>query len=426
MTESPLEGRTIYMPPMSYSGVSMLAAAFRSIGVDAKLTPKSNQETLELGGRYTSGEECLPEKVTLGDILRVTRQEGFDPKKTAYLMPTADGPCRFGQYRSLLRKVLDDLGYQDILLFSPSSADGYQGFGENAAVFIRTAWRAVLIGDLMTKALLRTRPYETEKGAADAAFEASLKRMGDIAGEKYTSTGQQMKALIAGLRECRRDFEAVPADYSEPRLLIGVVGEIFCRLNDYSNSDTIRKLEEYGCEAWLSDVAEWMFYTNDEVFLRLNDAGKGWWHPAMWKARLQNYVQHREEHQIYSTFDGYFVGVEEPESIRVILDASEPYLPQQGALGEMVLSTGKAIFAHGRGADGIVDISPFTCMNGIVTQAVYTKVSQDHDDIPIRSFFFDGISADLDRDVGIFAELARAYSKRKKHQRKWKPPVEAV
>ena len=56
-------------------------------------------------------------------------------------------------------------------------------------------------------------------------------------------------------------------------------------------------------------------------------------------------------------------------------------------------------------------------MNGIVTEAVYPKISADHDDIPIRNFFFDGTQMDLDRDVGIFMELARTYQARKKRPR---------
>ena len=58
-------------------------------------------------------------------------------------------------------------------------------------------------------------------------------------------------------------------------------------------------------------------------------------------------------------------------------------------------------------------------MNGIVTEAVYPRVSKDHDDIPIRVFYFDGTQSDLDRDVGIFLELARTYQRRKAKTRRY-------
>jgi hypothetical protein len=44
-------------------------------------------------------------------------------------------------------------------------------------------------------------------------------------------------------------------------------------------------------------------------------------------------------------------------------------------------------------------------------------VIADCDGMPIRMFYFDGISSDLDRDVGIFVELAKTYSNRKKFRR---------
>ena len=84
-----------------------MAAAFRSIGIHAEPTPDSDAETLELGGLHSSGEECLPHKVTLGDFLKICRRPGADPRKLAFFMPRAPGPCRFGQYAPYLKQVLE-------------------------------------------------------------------------------------------------------------------------------------------------------------------------------------------------------------------------------------------------------------------------------------------------------------------------------
>ena len=100
---------------------------------------------------------------------------------------------------------------------------------------------------------------------------------------------------------------------------------------------------------------------------------------------------------------------------------SYPYLPYDGALGEMVLSPGKAIYLQGQAADGVVDVSPFTCMNGIVAEAIYPAVSRDLDGLPIRTFYFDGTQSDIERDIGIFLELARTYQRRKKPVRRTPP-----
>ena len=58
-------------------------------------------------------------------------------------------------------------------------------------------------------------------------------------------------------------------------------------------------------------------------------------------------------------------------------------------------------------------------MNGIVTEAIYPECRKDHDDMPIRVFYFDGTQGDLDRDVGIFLELAHTYQRRKHKTRRY-------
>jgi predicted nucleotide-binding protein (sugar kinase/HSP70/actin superfamily) len=85
----------------------------------------------------------------------------------------------------------------------------------------------------------------------------------------------------------------------------------------------------------------------------------------------------------------------------------------------MVLSVGKAAWMAKNGADGIIDISPFTCMNGIVSEAIYPKLSADFGGIPIRNFYFDGTQSDLDRDLGIYMELARSYKDKKQFKREY-------
>ena len=102
-----------------------------------------------------------------------------------------------------------------------------------------------------------------------------------------------------------------------------------------------------------------------------------------------------------------------------MLEPGWPYLPADGALGEMALSVGKSIYLHRNGADGIIDISPFACMNGIVSEAVYHSVSADCDDMPIRNFYFDSTSSNMERDLDIFMELARSYKERKSCKRRF-------
>ncbi len=127
-----ITGRRLYIPQMSRGGSVAFAAAFRSVGIEARVSPDSDAHTLELGGRHTSGEECLPARVTLGNFLKVTEEPDFAPEKTAFFMPTADGPCRFGQYAPYIRKVLRDSGLEEVMVFSPSSPTATRGWASRS------------------------------------------------------------------------------------------------------------------------------------------------------------------------------------------------------------------------------------------------------------------------------------------------------
>ncbi len=394
----------------------MMAAAFRSIGVDATVAPDSDADTLELGGLNSSGEECLPHKITLGDFLKVCRAPSFNPAKTAFFMPTAHGPCRFGQYAPYLRKTLEEMGYGDVPVVSPTSQNGYDGIGEQASDLMRTAWMGLVAGDLAQKFLLKTRPYEKIAGDADEVFQGSIEALGRIVSEARLKPRERLARLAQGVTRMRDRFRALPANYVKGRPLIGLVGEIFCRLHTFSNDDLARRVERHGGECWLSDVAEWVWYTNwsqESTILALD----GRLNRDYLKLKLKTHVQRKYEHALLAPVAEDIVGYEEPHDVREVLAASQPYLPAEGALGEMVLSIGKACYLYEKGADGIIDISPFTCMNGIVSEAVYPAVSAAHDDLPIRVFYFDGVNTNVDRDLEIFLDLARAYQRRKKHPR---------
>src|SRR5205085_9584889 len=106
--------KRIYIPPMAAGSARAFASAFRAIELDAEPTPPSDSRTRELGARYTSGDECYPAKVTVGDFMKVLEKPETDPQHIAFFMPTAQGPCRFGQYAPYLRQILNGNGFDSV------------------------------------------------------------------------------------------------------------------------------------------------------------------------------------------------------------------------------------------------------------------------------------------------------------------------
>ena len=395
---------------MATGSAHAFAAAFRAIGLDAEPTPPSDHRTRELGARYTSGDECYPAKVTVGDFMKLLEDSAVDPARIAFFMPTAEGPCRFGQYAPYLRHVLDSNGYQAVQILSPSSGNSYDGLGSLAKPFIRSGWRALLCADLLEKLLLMRRPYEQVRGDAEGAYEESLADLCRTIETTTVEPGEQLAALEQSMLRARERFRQLDTRRDREQPLIGIVGEIFCRLNTFSNENLIGPLEQYGAEAWLSDIVEWVWYTNSEVFRKLKLENRIWSLEAL-GSWIRQRVQKHDENRLVEIFRDDFAGREEPD-IYEVLECARPYLPREGAFGEMVLNVGKAVYLAKKGAAGIIDISPFTCMNGIVCEAIYPRLSRDLGGIPIRNFYFDGTQSDLDRDLGVYMELARSYRKR--------------
>jgi predicted nucleotide-binding protein (sugar kinase/HSP70/actin superfamily) len=415
-----LLARRLYLPRMTDSGAEALAAALRSVGVDAHVLPPPDVRTLELGARHLTGEECLPAKVTLGDFLKVVETPGFDPNRTAFLMPKTEGPCRLGQYALCIRKVFRELGHPEVQLVSPTDSDGYRELGDLGPDLARTGWRGVVASDILRKLLLRIRPYECTPGDADTAYNISQQELCKTLESPGCRLKEQLARLIDTLVRIRDRFRTIPARYERGRLLIGIQGEIFCRMEEFSNDQLIRRLETCGGEAWLSDTSEWLWYSNSLEEQCLRHAGRGL-SLRMLGAKLRDHIQHADEAALRAPFMEDFLGYEDPEDIDDVLQAGNPYLPQASTSGEMVISAGKVDYFFRKGVDGIIDISPFSCMNGIVSEALYPRQSQEHAGLPIKSFYFDGNGGHTTDDLEIFLELARAYQGRKPIPRRYPP-----
>ena len=89
-----------------------------------------------------------------------------------------------------------------------------------------------------------------------------------------------------------------------------MVGEIFCRLNQFANADLIRLVEEQGGECWLADIAEWVWYIDDEHGRRLAEEGRSVSRENLVRV-IKSKVQLRDEHALLGPFHDEFVGYEE-------------------------------------------------------------------------------------------------------------------
>ena len=66
-----------------------------------------------MGLKHTGGGERVPCPSTTAALLSELERDGVDPDQVIFFMPTASGPCRFGQYAKPNRHVCDTKGWDN-------------------------------------------------------------------------------------------------------------------------------------------------------------------------------------------------------------------------------------------------------------------------------------------------------------------------
>lgn len=215
--------------------------------------------------------------------------------------------------------------------------------------------------------------------------------------------------LLPVLREVYEEFSAIQISERD-KPVIGVVGEIYIRSNRFSNEDVVRQIENLGGEAWVALISEWLLYLNTTA--KASARMKRSWR-ALLKAYLTGWVQHNDDRRLLSGFNGNLRSLHEP-SIEQTLRAAKPYI-HHSFEGEAVLSVGKAIDYINRGASGLVNAMPFTCMPGTIAGAVLKRVREDHENIPLLNIAYEGQgdTQTLTR-LEAFMHQAKAYKRARK------------
>ncbi len=391
--------KIVYIPRMSDHAYA-LSAAFEHCGLSSEVIDESDSKTLELGRRYVSGKECYPCTVTTGDMVKKALSPDFDPKRAVFFMPSGTGPCRFGQYNVFHRLVLDELGLQDVPIFSPvQDKNFYKELDIVGKDFVKKAWTGIVAIGLLEKALHETRPYEKNKGQTDNLYNEHLKRLF----ETLKGRNGRLEPL---LYEIRREFDAIPKDKGQ-RPLIGVIGEIFVRSNRFSNEDLIRRIEELGGEVYLSPVEEWIYYINlmavQKTLIKKNRSD-------MINLFITRFFQRFIEHRLSNAFKGFIRNLKEPSTTEILRKAS-PYI-HRSFEGEAILSIGKAVDMAEAGLAGVVNAMPFGCMPGTIVTALLKGIKDDYG-IPYINIPYDGTEASTTQiQLEAFMHQARIYSSR--------------
>ncbi|MCX8126765.1 MAG: hypothetical protein N3E40_06495, partial [Dehalococcoidia bacterium] len=282
-----------YMSPF----VEVMHAVLDSVGVRVIRLPPPDESTLLYANQVTSGTECLPYRVLLGDFLKFFHQHPEAVDQVEVMMGSSYGPCRLGKYAMEHARALKSQGFGAPIRATVSN-NAYRDTGIDGAV-VRVGIKGIFAVDGLERMLWRTRPYEKEKGLADHLFEEYLKKICDAIRRK--------EDFLPFLKQAATAFKSAIDPNLPRRPLVGINGEIFLRCNTFSNNNLVRACEEAGLEVVVSPVGEWIKYV---AYRNLEDTIRFRRFRRILKSYLSKRVLEGDEHLVYNQLQSLVDGHE--------------------------------------------------------------------------------------------------------------------
>ncbi|MDR1210124.1 MAG: 2-hydroxyacyl-CoA dehydratase [Clostridiales bacterium] len=346
---------TILCPQMSPTHFELLTEAFRAGGYNLVAMPATDRGAVDVGLRYVNNDACYPALIVVGQLIKAIEDGGYDPDRVSLMITQTGGGCRASNYIGFIRKALEKAGLSRIAVVSLSMGglEKNPGLALTPALISRAA-KALVMGDLLSALLYRVRPYERDKGAADALFGKWLDEM-----KRAVRGGGYKRAIYGAVAE----FDALPLVVaSKPR--VGVVGEILVKFHPTANNDLVSLLESEGAEAVVPDLTGFILYSLYNANFKRDNYGASVIGAAVSNAAIaaiEFYRRHaRDAMRISERFTP-------PPTIRQLAEYAEPILSLGNQSGEGWFLTAEMVELIHSGAPNIICAQPFACLPNHVT-----------------------------------------------------------
>jgi len=340
------------------------SAAFRSMGIKSSSLPPADDTVLKLGRSCSSCKECLPLIITAGSLLNYIQNRQNRDEKLIYFMPTASGPCRYGQYTTFLKDLIHKRRIEDCTLLSFSAENSYCGFGGQSLSL--GIWSGAVTASLFEEiySVLLTNAVRPEE--AMEVFERQWQKA--IAALERSPGVRNMSDVLAEIAETlavipvRRTLEDTPA------LLLA--GEIFVRHDGISRQYLLEEIARRGFAAKVSTVLEWIYYTDWCVRNGISAER------SSLKDRLalafRSTMMRRYERALRKALLPSGLCWNKLENVDHIME-NTTHLVNPELTGEAILTVGAVLSEIVDHYCGAIAIGPFGCMPNRLAEAILTK-----------------------------------------------------
>ena len=371
-TKADRRDKVVLIPNTSHAFCRLMAVAFESQGLRTVPLEIGREEAIRLGKQYVHNDICFPAQIVIGEALAALRSGKYDPDKVAVGTGKYIGDCRLTHYEALLRKALDDAGYPQVPIITNDDVDFHNvhpGFKMNVSSALKVAFTLPMI-DALEELLRKMRPYETEPGAADRAFDEAL----DLLMEGLR--GKSLRSLKRGFSQAIDVMKKVPYDRTHRKPQVLIVGEYLLNFHPGANHDVELYLEHNGLEvieARMTDVIrKTYFYQHaQEKEYRVTRPVK----EKAWHAVADNVfdVAHNVCDSIACAHPLYEPPCRMPDLVR----ASDPIIHHTFDAGEGVLIPGEILHHAAHGCTSFLILQPFGCLpNHVVGRGIAKRLKE--------------------------------------------------
>ena len=347
----------IIVPAMGRFGHHILVNTFKKVGINAYAVPPANEEVLKIGRGNSTCKECLPLQTTVGSMLNYFWKDRPEGEVSAYFMPGAGGPCRFGQYNVFSRRLIERHRIPDAAVLTLNAANGYMGLGDR---FTLPAWRAIVIGDVMYEIWSTLLAAAEDRESAVQQFGQEWEGLVSVIHLSWKQIRVQIEGAAARLSRIplKMPYNEIPK--------ISLIGEIYVRNDPIALQNLVEKMADRGFIVRTSQTSEWIKYV--DWLIKSGIEGDSTDIP-FW---IRYYVKRYFDKKIRDLFAPSGLFFNEVIKVEDLIQAGEKFISPK-LTGEAILTVGAALHEILHPACGIISIGPFGCMPSRIAEAVLSE-----------------------------------------------------
>lgn len=395
---------TILIPNMSPIHFDIMKIPFALHGYKVILLENSGREIIDEGLKYVHNDMCYPALLVIGQMIDALHKGIVDVDKCAVVITQTGGGCRASNYYFLLKKALDRAGLSQIPVISLN----LQGMNSNpgfklTAVMILQAFSGLLYGDMLMMLSHQVRPYEVNKGDTNNLISKWTAFLSERYSENKGYFGRHMKKNLYRMSD---EFAAIPVK-REPKVKVGVVGEIYMKYSRLGNNDLESFLEKEGCEVMLPPMIGFVLYgfangiKDNEYY-----GGRGKYAFLMKHFGLPYFTKYEKlMHEAIALHPQF----KTPASLSQLLSYAGEFINTGCKMGEGWLLTAEMVELIEKGYSNIVCTQPFGCLpNHIVAKGMIRPLKTKYPHSNIVPIDYDPSATKVNQENRIKLMLAVA------------------